>query len=512
MRYESYRLLQSLLAIIVFASYAKAQTLPTPMPVPAQGAYQNSHVKRNSHLAQPVGLVASVKVNPGNANTVLLKWNQVPQASQYLIRCTQTGITLTIGEVEAREQKGKIVSYEDTFPEGEPLEFTIIAVNATGESLPSARVNITLPLRKPEPPYEVIGVGGNKSVSLRWPNYSPQYRVYRRTGNKPWEISTTTNTNTRTKDNTFTDTRVQNGLSYTYVISGINKAGEGVASRPVTVIPTVVIQTPKTLLARAQTFLRTIGEPITTFSASPLLIPGNQEHYARRWKVFCGQVEFDILDATGQIVYFYRRDRSKEPRKTVNRLNKEQSEQRANAIVLAAGLKSSYTPWKMESSPQDGRNNDNPQWGFAKQRLFQGVPLRDQRLAVLFAVDGKLDILVNRERFADPHGIPTVIAQKDASKAAEKILLARKITGATFATAQLSVVQPNNTYAIVKQSGTVAESRVAWLVTFVRPNPTRAKLIGGEEHTKGEVCIHDTYLEVWIDAKNGTLLGGEVMR
>jgi hypothetical protein len=511
MKYWSCQILLGMSAIVLLAPYAEAQNarkLPTPMAIPANGAYQNSPVRRNSRLAQPTGVTASVKVNRGNDDTVLLRWNSVPQAARYRISQTQDGITLDVDEVDAGSQKGKTLSYEDRGPIGIPLEYAIIAVNAEGESLPSARVKITLPVHKPEPPFDVTVVGGNNSVLLRWHSLAPKHRVYRRVATKnAWELLTTT------ESESFTDKKAQNGVAYTYVVSGINAAGEGVTSYPVTATPVSTRQTPQTLLARTQTFLRTVGEPATTFSKQPMLIPGDDKHYARRWKVFCGQTELEIIDATGQIVYFSKRDDEPENAKMGKPLSQAQAEQRANALVLAAGIQGTYTSWKVESNPNDGRHNDDPHWGFAKQRLFQGVPIRDQRLAVFLTKDNKLDMLICCEQYPDPTGMPNAIPQASAVKAAEKMLLTRKITGAKFASAGLSVVQPNNAYTTNQRgipSPTQAEGRVAWRVAFVRPHPIRATLAAQHAHT--EMCIHDTYLEVWIDAKNGTPLGGEVMR
>jgi hypothetical protein len=453
------------------------------------------------HLSQPTGLTATP-----DSDSVVLKWNRDPYAHSYRIEATIDGISLPKDEIVTCAQTNLIVRYDDIDAvRGEPIEYKVVAVNEYGDSPSSAGVTVTPPLRAPVAPRLINGVGGDHATSLVWSGVpdAANYKVYRRlTTQTGWHFLSLAQ---KTK---FVDSTALNGVTYAYSVAGVNATKEGKKSGVVLVTPMPSTQTSETITTRARTFLSDIGQPVTitnadtgetiemvantTFPAEPTLL-SLQNHYANRWKVVFPHAEMEILDATGEVVYFRRLV----PTVSGTALSQEMAQTRADVVQLAAGLTSSYSSWQASVGKHFVDNSIF--WKLWRRHLTFGLPVRDQYLNMELAMDGTVLSFVMMEPYAGPATMPTVISQDDAKQLAQTVLDLNAVSGTSINSSGLAIVRSNNKYADPVVASSDPAVRVAWIIFFARSHGGSSELLG------------DDIFEVWIDAETGALLGGEMM-
>jgi endo-1,4-beta-xylanase len=196
-------------------------------PKPAYSALLAALQQGQQAPPVPIGLTATA----GNAQ-VSLAWNASAGATSYNIRRSTTSggpYTLIAGVTGTSFTNTGLTNNTTYF-------YVVSALNAAGESPNSAQVSATP--RAPQPPAAPGGLAatpGNGQVSLSW-NASPgatSYRVKRSTtSGGPYTLIASNLTGT-----SFINTGLTNGITYFYVVSAVNSAGESPNSAQVGATP-----------------------------------------------------------------------------------------------------------------------------------------------------------------------------------------------------------------------------------------------------------------------------------
>jgi hypothetical protein len=448
------------------------------------------------NLPEPTGLVATP-----DSDSVVLRWNRDPYAERYRIEFTNAGETAIVDEINTFSLTTATVRYDDIdAARGIASEYKVIAINAYGESPASAGVSVTPVLRVPAAPTTIQAIGGDNAVALVWSGVpdAVNYKVYRRLATQnAWRFLAAS------EETRFTDDTAVNGVAYAYAVSGVNTSGEGKKSSPAFVGPKPSGMIRASVETLAALFLQSIGQTVTVsptvkFPAEPILLNTNN-HYANRWKVvYPNQVEMEITDDTNQVVYYQKLT----PTVSGNALTEMLAKERGDTILMAAGiiqspLTSDYAAWEIKSANHFA--DDSAFWQMHRGRTVQNVPASDHYVNMEQALDGTLLALVVMEPYKLPTSVAMPISETNARQTAEAIMAARSITGLTFDSSRLAIVQSNNTFADPLATPSASVNRVARIVAFTKPNANVLQ------------PIDDVYL-VWIDAENGNPLGGELAR
>lgn len=185
----------------------------------------------------PTGLSATA----GNAQ-VLLTWNAASGATAYVVKRSTTS-----GSGYTRIATNATTSYLDTaVTNGVTYYYVVAALNAAGEGPNSAEVSATPTQPPPQPPTGLTATGGYAQVVLNW-NASAgatAYVIKRSTTPGGGYVPIATNSAT-----SYTDLAVTNGVTYYYVVSALNAAGESANSAEASATPRV--QPPTGLTAAA---------------------------------------------------------------------------------------------------------------------------------------------------------------------------------------------------------------------------------------------------------------------
>ena len=181
-----------------------------------------------SQMAGPSGVTAT----PGNSQ-VTIAWAALSSATSYNIYwSTTTGVTPTNGNKIANATS----PYTQTgLTNGTTYYYVVTAVNSYGESYASAQISCT---PAPQPPTDVTATPGNASVTLDWTSVpdATSYNIYWSTtpgvapGNSAQIAGVTT---------PYTQTGLNNGTIYYYVVTAVFATGESAASNQVSAIPAV---------------------------------------------------------------------------------------------------------------------------------------------------------------------------------------------------------------------------------------------------------------------------------
>ena len=167
-------------------------------------------------LSSPTGLSATA-----GDTKVTLSWVSVSGATSYQVKRdgTVVGTPTTPTYVDTAVTNGTQYSY------------TVIALGSGAPSAPSAAVTATPAAAIAGAPTGLSGVAGDKIATLTWTAVpsATSYRLYR-DGALVASPS----------GNTYTDSTVSNGVTYTYTVSAIVATAESAKSAPVTVTPFVL--------------------------------------------------------------------------------------------------------------------------------------------------------------------------------------------------------------------------------------------------------------------------------
>ena len=183
-----------------------------------------------STLAAPTNLKATV------GSYVYLTWSGVSGANTYTVKRSTTsgsGYT-TIGSGISGTNH-----FDFGVNSGTTYYYVVTAVNATGESAPSAQVSTgpeTSVPTAPAVPTNLQAAAGNGQVALTWTASSGAtgYHVKRSTTNGSGYQAVTSGL---VSGSSYTDTSVTNGTTYYYVVTAVNNAGESASSSQVAATP-----------------------------------------------------------------------------------------------------------------------------------------------------------------------------------------------------------------------------------------------------------------------------------
>ncbi len=182
---------------------------------------------RTNNPAAPVPVgVAAV----GGDAVVTLTWTASTGATSYNVKRATTS-----GGPYVKLATVTMPTFTDSsVANGTAYFYVVSALNAAGESANSAEVSATPKAAPPAAPANLTAVAGNAEVSLTWSasGGATSYHVKRATtsGGPYTQLGTPTSAS-------YTDTQVTNGVTYYYVVSALNSAGESANSAQVSATP-----------------------------------------------------------------------------------------------------------------------------------------------------------------------------------------------------------------------------------------------------------------------------------
>ena len=205
--------------------------------------------------------VTSVSAVPGNGS-VTISWPASAGATGYVVvRATTSG-----GPYSTLTAAAASPVFDQSVSNGTTYFYEVVAENASGASSPSVPVS-SRPTDVVAPasiPVGLTGVAGNRQVALTWQASTSAvgYSVERATESSgPYSVIATA------PQAAYTDTSVQNGVPYYYVVSAIGSDGvQSAPSNEITAIPTlppILPAVPSSLSASA-----TNGQVALTWAAS----------------------------------------------------------------------------------------------------------------------------------------------------------------------------------------------------------------------------------------------------
>lgn len=175
--------------------------------------------------AAPTGLAATA----GNAQ-VALAWNASATATNYYVKRSTTS-----GSGYVNIATNASLTFTNTgLVNGTPYYYVVSAVNAGSESANSTQVSAT-PLAPPNAPGGLAATAGDASVALNWSVSATATNYYVKRSMSSGSGYATVGTNASLA---FTNTGLNNGTLYFYVVSAVNASGEGGNSSEVSARPT----------------------------------------------------------------------------------------------------------------------------------------------------------------------------------------------------------------------------------------------------------------------------------
>jgi lysophospholipase L1-like esterase len=184
--------------------------------------------------AAPQSVVSS------NANSqVVLSWGKVTGATAYrLYWSTTAGVSKETGTMIPNVTS----PYAHTgLTNGATYHYIVTAVNQYGESAESSEVSATPSIATPPlPPSNVVTQASNRTVNIAWVASQSEeaptsYNIY-------WSLSSGVTTATGIKiasvSSPYAHTQLINDTTYYYIVTGVNKYGEGNGSQEVSATPT----------------------------------------------------------------------------------------------------------------------------------------------------------------------------------------------------------------------------------------------------------------------------------
>jgi hypothetical protein len=167
---------------------------------------------------------------------VTLSWAAVSGATSYnLYWATASGLTTTSGTRVSGVTSG---SAQTGFSNGTTYYFLVTAIDAAGESSPSAEVSATPQVVLPAAPTGVTVTPGNGSLSVAWPAVggATGYNLYWSSGPS---VTVGTGTKVAGVSSPYTLGGLTNSTTYRLIVTAVNPAGEGLASSVISGIPKI---------------------------------------------------------------------------------------------------------------------------------------------------------------------------------------------------------------------------------------------------------------------------------
>ncbi len=170
----------------------------------------------------------------------------------------------------------------------------------------------------------------------------------------------------------------------------------------------------------------------------------------------------------------------------------------ADAIQAADGLARSLgmTPAGRPVADGRGANGWNVRWG----RVVDGIPVPGDGLRVQLWTDGSFHGLAVSEHSlaaAPESTIGGLVAAAAVGSLLDRWIPARNRAEARVVTTALAWVAPNDTFEAARPDAPAEVRRLAWVVGV---------------RSSGALAVSLRGLDVWVDAGDGSLLGGDVLR
>ena len=171
-------------------------------------------------------------------------------------------------------------------------------------------------------------------------------------------------------------------------------------------------------------------------------------------------------------------------------LDRSTAASRAAAVARSAGVHLAGTPDARRSAGSGG-------WVVGWNRTEAGIPVRGDGVRVLLWSDGSFHAIVRTERAlaaAAGHRIPA----DDARRAADAVLdrLTPSRSGLVATRPELAWLAGNDAFGGPRADAPSETLRLAWVVRFDASGPLTDRVRS---------------LEIWIDAVDGSLLGGDIV-
>ena len=208
---------------------------------------------------------------------------------------------------------GNILQFNDTgLSNGVTYHYAVSAINAAGQGPRSNTISAT-PAVVPSAPRNLEASGDDSVVSLSWDppvddggSVVNGYRIFRSTGTGSPDLLAELGTVL-----SHSDTTVENGITYRYKVSALNKEGEGPATPEATATPRTIPGAPQNLSVQAsdqsvqllwEAPLDDGGRPITGFRLYRVESGGPRQVYANL------SIEFTFADegVTNGVSYTYQ--------------------------------------------------------------------------------------------------------------------------------------------------------------------------------------------------------------
>ena len=230
--------------------------------------------------AKPAGLAAV----PGDGQ-VMLTWNTVPGASAYLVKRASA----PSGPYTIRANPATTQFLDAPATNGATWYYVVSAVDTHGESLDSAMVSATpVALVPPEAPTDLMATAGDALVALSWnaTATATSYQVMRgiQPGGPYLTVANPTTTN-------YQDASALNGMTWYYVVSAVNSAGEGADSVEVSALPRAV-----TMVVHVNMYASNGGG-----LGTPATLEGPAGGLNETWNQFNTTTGGSVLDSTNEI-------------------------------------------------------------------------------------------------------------------------------------------------------------------------------------------------------------------
>ena len=163
----------------------------------------------------------------------------------------------------------------------------------------------------------------------------------------------------------------------------------------------------------------------------------------------------------------------------------------AVAVARTAGLAVSGQPDVRASAGSGG-------WSIAWQRRVDGAPVRGDGVRVMLWPDGSFHGLARSERPLAAAPTRTISAGQARAAAETRAveLFGAAIDEARIVSVERAWIAPNDTFGPAGPDASAATLRLAWVVRF-------------ESH--GALAERLRQVELWLDAGNGSLLGGDLV-